>query len=208
MTAMTPQGPDPELRKRNNRLTALVCLVLAVMGVMPWVYAPLFRRVCGVLGIEVGKEQRPAEVLARIAREGIGKDRADDQSSLVNYMGVSGQLPIDIRPLERRHWVRTGEMQVVLYRLTNLTDRDLDYKAVHMVVPKTDTSFELIKCFCDDHRVIKARASEDLPLVYRLTKAVPGDAGLTVNYTIFDYDPAKNKPPGAEPKLGFKPAGM
>lgn len=197
----------PELRKKNARVTALVCLVLVVMGVMPWFYAPLFRHVCGVLGIEVGKEQKPREVLARIAREGIGKERADEATSLVNYMGVSGQLPIDIRPLERRHWVRTGDMQVVLYRLTNLTDRDLDYKAVHMVVPKNDTSFELIKCFCDDHRVLKARASEDLPLVYRLTKAVPGDAGLTVNYTIFDYDPAKNRP-GTEPKLGFKPAGM
>lgn len=204
---MSPD-PDPELRRKNTRLTALIVLVLTVMSILPWVYAPLFRRVCGVLGIEVGREQQPAQVLARIAREGVGRERADEQTSLVNYMGVSGQLPIDIRPLERRHWVKTGEMAVVLYRLTNLTDRDLDYKAVHMVWPKTDTSFELIKCFCDDHRVLKARASEDLPLVYRLTKAVPGDAGLTVNYTIFDYDPAKNKPPGAEPKLGFRPTGM
>lgn len=210
---MSPD-PEPELRRKNTRLTALIVLVLTVMSILPWVYAPLFRRVCGVLGIEVGREQQPAQVLARIAREGVGKERADEQTSLVNYMGVSGQLPIDIRPLERRHWVKTGEMAVVLYRLTNLTDRDLDYKAVHMVWPKTDTSFELIKCFCDDHRVLKARASEDLPLVYRLTKAVPGDAGLTVNYTIFDYDPAKNKPPGAEPKLGAalelgaRPTGM
>ena len=205
---MTPEAPKPETPQNHAPRTALIVGVLVVMGVLPWFYAPLFRHVCGVLGIEVGKEQKPAEVLARIAKEGIGKERADDQTSLVNYMGVSGQLPIDIRPLERRHWVRTGEMAVVLYRLTNLTDRDLDYKAVHMVWPKNDTSFELIKCFCDDHRVLKARASEDLPLVYRLTKAVPGDAGLTVNYTIFDYDPAKNRPPGSEPKLGFKPAGM
>ena len=200
---------DPDHKRRHNRITALVVLVLAVMSILPWVYAPLFRHVCGVLGIELGKQQeKPGAVLSKIAREGIGKDRADDRTSLVNYMGVSGQLPIDIRPLERRHWVKTGDMAVVLYRLTNLTDRDLDYKAVHMVWPKNDTSFELIKCFCDDHRVLKARASEDLPLVYRLTKAVPGDAGLTVNYTIFDYDPAKNKVPGQEPKIGFKPAGM
>ena len=198
-------APDPDLQRRNNRLTAALVGVLAVMGVLPWVYAPLYRQVCGVLGIEAGREQKPAEVLTRIVQEGIGRERADDKTSLVNYMGVSGPLPIDSRPLARRHWVKTGDISVVLYRLTNLTDRDLDYKAVHMVWPKNDTSFELIKCFCDDHRVIKARASEDLPLVYRLTKAVPGDAGLTVNYTIFDYDPAKNKAPGAEPKIGFLP---
>jgi cytochrome c oxidase assembly protein Cox11 len=203
---MTP-GPDPDLARKNRRVTAAVVVVLAAMFVMPYFYAPLYRHVCGVLGVPIGQAQaEPGAVLAKIAREGIGRERADAETSLVNYMGVSGQLPIDIRPLERRHWVKTGAIQVVLYRLTNLTDRQLDYKAVHMVWPQTDTSFELIKCFCDDHRVLKARASEDLPLVYRLTKAVPGDAGLTVNYTIFDYDPAKNKP-GQEPKLGFVPEG-
>jgi cytochrome c oxidase assembly protein Cox11 len=187
----------------RRRVTALVIGVVAVMSVLPWVYAPLYRRVCGVLGIALPAEQNPTAVLARIAREGIGKDRADAATSLVNFMGVSGQLPIDIRPLERRLWVKTGDITVVLYRLTNLTQRDLDYRAVHMVVPATDTAFELIKCFCDDHRILKSGVSEDLPLVFRLRHQVPGDAGLTVNYTIFDYDPARNKAPGAAPKLGF-----
>jgi cytochrome c oxidase assembly protein Cox11 len=114
---------------------------------------------------------------------------------------------MDIRPLERRLWVKTGDITVVLYRLTNLTPRDLDYRAVHMVVPATDSAFELIKCFCDDHRILKAGVSEDLPLVFRLRHQVPGDAGLTVNYTIFDYDPARNKAPGAAPRLGFAQVG-
>lgn len=197
------QEPDlAHTRKRHRRVTGLVIGVVATMAVLPWVYAPLYRKVCGVLGIAVPKEQNPTEVLARIAREGIGRERADANTSLVNFMGVSGQLPIDIRPLERRLWVKTGEMVVVLYRLTNLTQRDLDYRAVHMVLPKDDTSFELIKCFCDDHRILKAGVSEDLPLVFRLTKAVEGDAGLTVNYTIFDYDPAKNKAPANAPQIG------
>ncbi|MEB3329361.1 MAG: cytochrome c oxidase assembly protein [Candidatus Sericytochromatia bacterium] len=191
----------------RRRITALVIGVVAVMSVLPWVYAPLYRRVCGVLGIALPAEQNPTAVLARIAREGIGKDRADAATSLVNFMGVSGQLPIDIRPLERRLWVKTGDITVVLYRLTNLTKRDLDYRAVHMVVPATDTAFELIKCFCDDHRILRSGVSEDLPLVFRLRHQVPGDAGLTVNYTIFDYDPARNKAPGAAPKLGLALSG-
>lgn len=192
----------PDSPKQHRNLTGIVIAVVTVMAVLPWVYAPLYRKVCGVLGIALPKEQKPAEVLARIAREGIGADRADENTSLVNFMGVSGQLPIDIRPLERRLWVKTGEMVVVLYRLTNLTPRDLDYRAVHMVLPQDDTSFELIKCFCDDHRILKASASEDLPLVFRLTKAVEGDAGLTVNYTIFDYNPNKNKAPQTAPQIG------
>ncbi|MEB3196106.1 MAG: cytochrome c oxidase assembly protein [Candidatus Sericytochromatia bacterium] len=207
-TGISPAQPvsqdaetDARLSSRHRRLTMLVLAVVAVTGILPWVYAPLYRKVCGVLGIPTAREQNPAAVLARIAREGIGKERADEQTSLVNFMGVSGQLPIDIRPLERRMWVKTGDVAVVRYRLTNLTQRDLDYRAVHMVVPKEDSSFELIKCFCDEHRILKAGISEDLPLVFRLSKAVPGDAGLTINYTIFDYDPLKNKPPSLAPKV-------
>lgn len=206
-TPKTPPMPrDDEALKRKNRLVLLPALfVLCMMAVMPWFYAPLFRHVCGLVGVELGRDQDPAQALARLVREGVGKERADAQTSLVNFMAVSGQLPLDIRPLERRKWVKTGEVAVVLYRLTNLTDRQLDYKAVHMVLPKSDTSFELIKCFCDDHRVLKAGSSEDLPLAFRLTKSVPGDAGLTINYTIFDFNPAKNRAPGPEPRLGFTP---
>ena len=207
MDAPTPP-PDPQLARKNARLTGVIVLVLAVMAVLPWVYAPLYRKICGVLGLPTGFREEPARVLARVAREGIGKDRADHSASLVSFMGVSGQLPIDIVPLTRRQWVKTGDMTVVMYRLTNLADRDLDYRAVHAVWPKDDTSFQLIKCFCDDHRIIKARQTEELPLVFRLAKAVPGDAGLTVNYTIFDYDPPKNRRPGQPlPTIGLLPAG-
>jgi cytochrome c oxidase assembly protein Cox11 len=181
-----------DLQRRNRKTTMLVLGVVATMAVVPWVYAPLYRKVCGALGIPVASNQ-PLKVLGKIAREGIGKDRGSGQSSLVNFMGVSGELPIEIAPLTRRAWVKTGEVFAVTYRLTNLTDRDLDYKAMHMVIPQPNTSFELIKCFCDDHRVIKAHVTEDLPLTFRLIKPVEGDAGLTVNYTIFNYDPEHNK---------------
>lgn len=197
---------SPELVRRNRQVTGIVLSVLTVMAILPWVYAPLYRKVCGILGLSVPGVRRPVDVLFTTARQGVGADRFGPAVSLVNFMGVSGQLPIDIRPLQRRAWVKTGEVFSVTYRLTNLTTRDLDYKAMHMVFPKTDTSFELIKCFCDDHRVIKASAREDLPLLFRLVKDVPGDAGLTVNYTLFDYAPGKNRAPSGLgqpfPKVG------
>ena len=183
-----------ELKRRNRNLTFAVLGVLTCTAILPWVYAPFYRKMCGVLGIPVTSD-KPFEVLLRTAREGIGKERAGENVSLVNFMGVSGQLPIDIHPLQRRAWIKTDEVFAVTYRLTNLTDRDLDFKAMHMVIPQPNTSFELIKCFCDEHRVIKARETQDLPLTFRLVKSVDGDAGLTVNYTIFNYDPAKNKAP-------------
>jgi cytochrome c oxidase assembly protein Cox11 len=188
-----PVFPAESSTPRKRNITLLVLSVLVVMAILPWVYAPLYRKVCGVLGIPVATERKPVEILADTLKEGIGKERFAEQRSLVNFMGVSGQLPIDIVPLTRRAWVKTGEVFSVTYRLTNLAQRDLDYKAMHMVMPGTDTSFQLIRCFCNDHRIIKAGVVEQLPLVFRLTRQVAGDAGLTVNYTIFDYDPAGNR---------------
>ena len=181
---------DTQLKKRNRKIGLVLCGVIAFFAIMPWVSAPLYRKFCGLLGIGTAGDVTvsPVEVLRKVAQEGIGKDRAADDVSLVNFMGVSGQLPIDIVPLKRREWVKTGDVISVVYRVTNLSDKDLDYRAVHMVLPSNDTAFQLIKCFCEEHRVIKAKTSEDLPLVFMLTKSVPGDAGLTVNYTVFKYE--------------------
>lgn len=185
-----PPGEAPPVRSHLSLLLVVVG-IMGITGTLPWVYAPLYRHVCGVLGIPVAPQQ-PTEVLMRTVREGIGRERHEEGRSLVNFMGVSGQLPIDIRPLERRAWIKTGDAYGVVYRLTNLTKKQLDYRAVHMVMPANE-SFQLIKCFCDEHRIIKPGEVQDLPLAFRLTKQVPGDAGLTVNYTIFDYAPEQNR---------------
>lgn len=190
---------DTELARRNRRVTTLVLGVMTVTAILPWVYAPLYRKVCGALGIPVAAAN-PFEVVKKTAREGIGRDRADHSSSLVTFMGVSGELPIDITPMTRRAWIKTGDTYAVTYRLTNLSSRDLDYKAMHMVFPQANESFQLIKCFCDEHRIIKAHATEEWPLTFRLLKPVPGDNGLTVNYTIFNYD-------HSQPRAGKDPIG-
>ena len=192
---------NKELARRNRQVTALVLGVMTVTAILPWVYAPLYRRVCGALGIPVAAAN-PFDVVRRTVRDGIGKDRAGHQQSLVNFMGVSGELPIDITPLTRRAWVKTGDTYAVTYRLTNLSGRDLDYKAMHMVVPQPNDSFELIKCFCDEHRVIKAHATEEWPLTFRLIKPVSGDAGLTVNYTIFNFDHSQHVPRAGKDPVG------
>lgn len=196
------QGPLPPPPPVRTHLTWVLVVVgiMGLTGTLPWVYAPLYRHLCGVLGLPVPPDQ-PNEVLMRAVRQGIGKERHEEGRSLVNFMGVSGQLPIDVRPLERRAWIKTGEAFGVVYRLTNLTQKRLDYRAVHMVMPNSE-AFQLIKCFCDEHRIIQPGEVQDLPLAFRLTKPVPGDAGLTVNYTIFDYAPEQNR--AATEAVGLK----
>lgn len=178
------------LKRRNKRLAFGVLGLLVVMEVFPWAYAPLYRQVCDMIGIRRASN-KPVEALLQEAR---AAGPVDNKTAYrVSLMGVSGELPIEITPLKTELWAKEGEIVSATYRLVNTSDRDLDYRAVHSTLPVNDPSFELIKCFCDEHRVIKAGATENWPVVFRLVKPVDPARGLTVNYTLFNYDVEKNK---------------
>lgn len=179
---------DPqEIKKRNKRLLISLLGLVLVIEIFPWVYAPLYQHVCGVLGINT-TSYKPADQLLAEARG------TSDKAQLVRFMGVSGELPITIEPLERQAMVEIGDVFSVMYRLKNESQQDLDYRAIHSTIPAADPSFELIKCFCEDHRVIKAGATEEWPVVFRLVSAPTDPNGLTLNYTLFNYNLDKTQP--------------
>jgi cytochrome c oxidase assembly protein Cox11 len=181
---------NPELKARNKRLAFGVLGILVCMEVFPWIYAPLYRQVCATLGIKTATS-KPVDQMLQEARAAGGV--ANGPSYKVAIMGVSGQLPISIKPLQTHTEAKVGEIVSVVYQLKNNSDRDLDYRAIHSTLPANHPSFELIKCFCDEHRVIKAGVTENWPVVFRITKPIENSDGLTVNYTLFNYDPDQKK---------------
>jgi cytochrome c oxidase assembly protein subunit 11 len=176
---------DENIKRKNTRLLGICGVVMIATGIMPWAYVPVYRQVCSLVGFRTSTDQTPDQLFDE-ARA------ATVPPVSVRFMGVSGQLPIDIEPAVPQADVKIGKTFAVHYRLTNKTDRDLDFRAVHMVEPPTDGSFQLIKCFCDTHRVIKAHETQDHILTFKLTRPPEREDGLTVNYTLFDYDPKKN----------------
>ncbi|MNT17757.1 Cytochrome c oxidase assembly protein CtaG [compost metagenome] len=152
-----------------------------VTAVFPWFYAPLYRMVCATLGIPTTSSKN-ANVLLDEARA------ASLPPTKVRFMGVSGSVPVIIEPLTQTADVKIGKPFGVMYRLVNTTGRDIDFRAVHMVEPAKDDSFQLIECFCEGHRVIKAGATEEHLLTFKLTKPPLREDGLVVNYTLFPYD--------------------
>lgn len=179
---------DPELRRKNMRILKICLGIVVVMEVGPWLYAPVYRQVCSLLGVRAASDKNFEELLASEREASAG----EQSESEVRFMGVAGTLPIAIEPLQTQARVKTGEVFTVMYRLTNQSNRDLDYRAIHSTLPAAHPSFELIKCFCEDHRIIAAGATEEWPVVFRLVKPVREAEGLTLNYTLFDYDPKKN----------------
>jgi cytochrome c oxidase assembly protein Cox11 len=178
---------DENTQRKNMRLMAICGGVMVLTGILPWAYVPDYRQVCALVVFRTSTDQTPDQLFDEARAATI-------PPVSVRFMGVSGQLPIDITPVTSQADVAIGKTFAVHYVLTNRTDRDLDFRAVHMVEPATDPSFQLIKCFCDTHRVIKARETQDHLLTFKLTRPPERADGLTVNYTLFDYDPKKNHP--------------
>lgn len=177
----TARDAKKALARKNRKLALGVVALILVMEVAPWAYAPLYKRVCGLLGITTASSKPVDELLAE------SRASATEAVVPVTFMGVNGTVPVSIEPLTRHARVETGEVFSVMYRVRNLTDRPIDYKAVHMVEPMKENGFQLIRCFCDDHRVIAAGATEDLPLVFQLT-GPPASGELVVNYTLFPWE--------------------
>jgi cytochrome c oxidase assembly protein Cox11 len=177
---------DEQLKRKNLQVAAIAGVVMIAMGIFPWAYAPIFKTVCSAVGFPTSSEKTPDQLFDEARAASLPPVN-------VRFMGVSGSLPIDITPVVEQADVKIGQVFAVHYRLTNRTGRDLDFRAVHMVEPPTDRSFQLIKCFCDTHRVIKAHETQDHILTFKLNAPPERGDGLTVNYTLFDYDPKQAK---------------
>ncbi|HEY9720951.1 MAG TPA: cytochrome c oxidase assembly protein [Oscillatoriaceae cyanobacterium] len=171
---------DEELKRKNQRVLMLVIGVIIGMGFFTYGYQKNFHKICGLVGLPYNQGKSLQALLKT-------SERAGKDQSLVSFMGVSGQVPVDIEPLQREKWVKTGKITTVYYRLTNLTDHRVDFKAEHMTIPLTP-DFQLIKCFCSTHHVLAPHETRTYPLTFSLTNTITSDAGLTINYTIFPYD--------------------
>jgi cytochrome c oxidase assembly protein Cox11 len=172
---------DEKLKRKNLQVAGIACVVMVATGILPWAYAPVFKQVCSMVGFPTSSDKTPDQLF--------DEARAATMPPVsVRFMGVSGQLPIDIEPQFPQADVKIGKVFAVHYKLTNRSGRDLDFRALHMVEPRTDRSFQLIKCFCDEHRVIKAHETQDHILTFKLTRPPEHEDGLTVNYTLFDFN--------------------
>lgn len=175
-----------EIRRKNMKMLGICIGVMIVTAIWPWIYAPIYKQVCATLGIKTTSSKDANTLMSEARADAL-------PPTPVRFMGVSGELPITIEPLTKQADVKIGKTFAVMYRITNTTNRDLDYRAIHMVEPRNDDSFQLIKCFCEGHRVIKAGVTEDHLLTFRLTKEPVRPDGLIVNYTLFDYNKQQAK---------------
>ncbi|MDA1131835.1 MAG: cytochrome c oxidase assembly protein [Proteobacteria bacterium] len=185
--------------QNRNRLVALVAtgVVVAMVGAA-YASVPLYRLFCQVTGY--GGATNVAAAAPGVTGERIITVEFD--------ANVSGALPWDFRPAQRRVDVRVGEEGLAFYTAANPTARAITGTATFNVSPaKAGKYFSKVACFCFTEQTLQPGQSVDMGVAFFVDPAILDDRDLaevnriTLSYTFFEtggaeaaVDPAVVRP--------------
>lgn len=168
----------------RNRYTAVLAsaVVVAMVGAA-YASVPLYRLFCQVTGY--GGTTNVAAAAPGAAGERIITVEFD--------ANVSGALPWDFRPAQRRVDVRVGEEGLAFYTAANPTQRPVTGSATFNVSPaKAGKYFSKVACFCFTEQTLQPGQSVDMGVAFFVDPAILDDRDLaevnriTLSYTFFE----------------------
>ena len=138
-----------------------------------------FCRVTGFGGTTQTSAEAPGEVIDRMMNV-----RLD-----ANVSGV----PFEFRPLDRMVEVQVGASEIVLFELTNTSDRPIRAIASYNVTPhEAGPYFTKLQCFCFDEQVYQPGETMQLPVIFFINPLIEEERQLddvrtiTLSYTFYE----------------------
>ncbi len=175
---------DLQLRDKNRRTGKLVGLIIVGMFGFGFSMVPLYKLLCTTFGI--------GSIVATPEARG---DSPIPDSRYVNVRFVSqvnAGLAADFGPVDQLATrVRVGKMQTVNWRFRNLSDKPIEFQAVHNVMPEpAGPSFHKIECFCFTRQSMKPHEVRTMPVTFRVEPTLPqGIPEVTLAYTLYAMEP-------------------
>jgi cytochrome c oxidase assembly protein subunit 11 len=175
---------DEQLREKNRKTGKLVGAVIIGMFGFGFSMVPLYQLMCSTFGI--------GPVLASPEKRG---DSPIPDSRYVNVRFVSqvnAGLTADFGPVDQLATrVKVGKMQTVKWRFRNLSDKPIEFQAIHSVAPETAApSLQKIECFCFTRQSMKPREVRTMPVTFRIEPSLPqGIPEVTLAYTLYALKP-------------------
>ncbi len=181
---------DPQQRRRNLKVLALLCTILVAMSVLVSYSETLYRLFCAATGYN-GTTQRVA------AADGKTSSRMVTVRFSTN---VAPGLPWHFAPAQREVKLHLGEDTLAFFNATNLSDATTVGHATFNVTPsKVGLYFKKIQCFCFTEEKLGAHQSAEMPVDFFVDPQLGTDPDtqdvdtITLSYTFF----ASKQPDGA-----------
>ncbi len=175
---------------KNRRVGVLAAGLGVSMFALAFISAPLYDLFCRTTGF-FGATQ--------IAKK--APDAPIDRSVEVRFdANVAQGLPWRFEPEQAKMTVRLGEPNTAVYRVTNLSARDITALASYNVTPgEAGLYFNKIQCFCFTEQTLKAGETAELSVVFFVDPGMVADdeskaiETITLSYTFFGQK-KDNKP--------------
>lgn len=159
-------------------------LGLSVVGMFAFGFAlvPLYDVICDITGLN-GKTGGRYEYQA----EAVGVDESREvtvQFSASNNAGMAWEF----KPMQNQVTVHPGELTEVKFYARNPTGKRMIAQAIPSVAPSRSADYlRKTECFCFTQQVLEAGEEVEMPLLFFVDQAIPGDIHkFTLSYTLFD----------------------
>jgi len=183
-TASQPHLSSSDQQRSNNRLLAIVALVVASMVGLAYASVPLYKLFCQVTGFggttQVATEA-PSQPLTSAAPLNVRLDA-----------NVNPQLNWSFAPVETEVALKPGEEVTAMYRATNIGTEPSTGTATFNVTPqKAGPYFMKIECFCFTEQTLQPGESVDMPVRFFLDSEIVSDINtadideIVLSYTFF-----------------------
>ena len=169
----------------KNRIVAKWVIAFTV-GMFGFAFAmvPLYTMICRTFGL--------GPVLAAQAQTGTEATK-DARYVNVRFMSqVNAGLQAEFGPVDKLALkVKVGEMNTVQWKFHNLSDKPIEFQAIHSVAPEqASPSLQKIECFCFTRQSLKPHESRVMPVTFRLEPTLQKDVPeVTLAYTLYAITP-------------------
>lgn len=176
---------DAQLREKNRKTGKLVGLVIVGMFGFGFSMVPLYQIMCSTFGI--------GPVVAAPDNQRGDSPIPDNRYVNVRFVSqVNAGLAADFGPVDQLATrVKVGKMQTVKWRFRNLSDKPIEFQAIHSVAPEQAApSLHKIECFCFTQQSMKPHEVRTMPVTFRIEPTLPqGIPEVTLAYTLYALKP-------------------
>ncbi len=170
-----------EIRTENRTVLKKLLLIIVLMFGFGYALVPFYKKICEVTGINKDKitvtntQMDPARWV-----------------TIEFDANVGDKLPWKFQPQTTSVRVHPGEVQQVMYRVQNLTDRTIVGQAVPSYGPALAGGFfKKIECFCFSRQTLKPGETRLMPVQFVIQNDLPRDVNtITLSYTFYEQTKA------------------